>query len=62
MENKRYEFGGFAFGSKGQVQLTIQVLKESGYGYISEFSFELTAEERAELITHIVTIAEKDNN
>ncbi len=59
MENKRYEFGGFGFGTDGQVQLSFRMLKESGYGYISEFALELTTEERMELIKHLITIGEE---
>jgi hypothetical protein len=61
MENKRYEFGGFAFGSDGLVQLTIRTLKENGIGYTMEVGFELTTEERMELMKLLMNITDKDN-
>ena len=61
MANKRYEFGGFVFGSEGQAQVIIRTLKENGVGYTAEFALELTIDERQELIKHLLTIADKDN-
>jgi hypothetical protein len=62
MENSRYEFGGFTFGSSGQTQLTIRTLKENRIGYTMEVAFELTLEEKAELIKFLLTVADKDKN
>ena len=62
MENKRYDFGGFAFGSDGQVELSIRTLKSSGMGYTMEVSFELSSTERLELLRKLITLGEKDND
>jgi hypothetical protein len=63
MENKkRYNFSGFTFGQDGWAVLNIQVVNYSGNGtnYLTEIGLELTAEERTELITKLITIADKD--
>ena len=58
--DKRYEFDGFSFGSDGDAQLEISVLKPSGYGYFSRFAIELTKEERKELIIWLKTVDMKE--
>lgn len=64
MENKRYNFGGFTFGDKGLSVLNVQILNntEIGTSYTTEIAIELTPEERTELITKLITIADKDKN
>jgi hypothetical protein len=60
-ENKRYQFDGFTFGSDGDVQLEIYILKENGYGgWTTRFAIELTPKERKELITFLRTIEDKE--
>lgn len=63
MENKRYNFGGFTFGDKDLAVLRIEVLNhtETGTRYSTEIGLELTPAERQELITKLITIADKDN-
>lgn len=61
MENTnqpRYNFAGFSFGDKGYTVLRIEVLNhtETGTRYSTEIGFELTTEERTELITHLVKL------
>jgi hypothetical protein len=59
--NKRYNFDGFTFGTDGDVQLEIYVLKENGYGgWTTRLSVELTRKERKELIAFLRTIEEKE--
>ena len=62
MENKRYTFGGYSFGSKGLAVLNINVLNhtENGTTNSTEIGLELTPEERVELITHLIRLNEKD--
>ena len=56
--NKRYNFGGFAFGSNGLFQLVVRNTTEHG-GYTMEFGLELTPAERQELITVLITLQEQ---
>jgi hypothetical protein len=62
MENKRYNFGGFTFGSNGLFQLTIKTINHQPYGTNTnlELGIELTPEELQELITVLLT--KKDTN
>jgi hypothetical protein len=64
MENKRYNFGGFAFGSKGLFQLTISTINPADYGstHSVELGLELTPAERQELITILITLNQKDKD
>ena len=68
MENKmekRYSFGGFAFGSKGLFQLTIATISptsEVGTTHTMELGLELTPEEIQELITVLLTRNVKEDN
>ena len=68
MENKmekRYSFGGFAFGSKGLFQLTIATISptsEVGTTHTMELGIELTPEEIQELITVLLTRNVKEDN
>jgi subtilisin-like proprotein convertase family protein len=67
MENKmekRYSFGGFAFGSNGLFQLTIATISPANYGttHSLELGLELTAEEIQELITVLLTRNVKEDN
>lgn len=59
--NKRYEFDGFGFGSAGDAQLEITILKQIA-GYTSRFTIELTKAERKELILWLKTIDRKEKN
>ena len=61
MENKkRYDFGGFTFGTDKMFQLTIRQLKDFS-GYAMGVELELTPAERQELITILITMNDKDN-
>jgi hypothetical protein len=62
-ENKRYTFGGFTFGSQKLFNLTINIRNHAGYGtsHTVEMGFELTTEERMELIKLLINADEKDN-
>jgi uncharacterized tellurite resistance protein B-like protein len=64
MENKRYNFSGFIFGDNGLAVLNVQILNNTkvGTSYTTEIAIELTPEERQELITKLITIADKDKN
>ena len=67
MENnmeKRYSFGGFSFGSSGLFQLTISTISPVNYGgtHAMELGLELSAEERQELITLLITLNKKEDN
>lgn len=67
MENKmekRYSFGGFAFGSKGLFQLTISTINPADYGstHSIELGLELSPEEIQELITVLLTRNVKEDN
>ena len=68
MENKmekRYSFGGFAFGSKGLFQLTIATISptsEVGTTHTMELGLELTPEEIQELITVLISRNVKEDN
>jgi len=62
---KRYSFGGFAFGSKGLFQLTIATISptsEVGTTHTMELGIELTPEEIQELITVLLTRNVKEDN
>lgn len=63
MENKRYNFGGFQFSDKGYYVLKIEIQNYSNVGtsYSTAVEFELTTEERQELITNLITMNAKDN-
>jgi hypothetical protein len=61
-ENARYRFEGFTFGSDGDVQLQIIVMKESGWGHTTQFNIELTPKERKQLIKFLKTVDDKDAN
>jgi hypothetical protein len=61
IETKRYSFGGFSFGSAGDFNLKIQVLKDD-YGYTTEISLELSPAERLELLTTLVTLNAQEDN
>jgi hypothetical protein len=68
MENKmekRYSFGGFAFGSKGLFQLTIATISptsEVGTTHTMELGLELSPEEIQELLTVLITRNVKEDN
>jgi len=57
--SKRYEFDGFGFGTEGDAQLEITVLKEIA-GYTTRFCIELTKAERKELILWLKTVDMKE--
>jgi hypothetical protein len=62
---KRYSFGGFAFGSRGMFNLTINAIsptKEFGSINTMELGIELTPEEIQELITILITRNGKEDN
>jgi hypothetical protein len=59
--SKRYVFDGFTFGDN-ETQLEITMLKQSGFGYTSQFRIELTSEEREELIEWLQEIGEVGDN
>ena len=61
---KRYSFGGFAFGSKGLFQLTIATINPADYGstHSVELGLELNADEIQELITLLITKNVKEDN
>jgi len=62
---KRYSFGGFAFGSKGLFQLTIATISptsEVGTTHTMELGLELTPEEIQELITVLISRNVKEDN
>ena len=63
-ETKRYNFNGFTFGDNGLSVLTIRMLNNTkvGTSYTTEIAIELTPEEKTELITKLITIADKDKN
>ena len=54
MENKqkRYELSGFTFGTENYFNLTIRIINHAKHGtsWLGEFDFELSQEERMELI------------
>jgi len=64
MENKRYTFGGFEFGSDGLFQLTVRTLNTAPFGTSStiELGLELTRAELQELVTVLLTKNAKVNN
>lgn len=64
MENKRYTFGGFTFGSEKWFQLTINIRNHAGYGtsHTLEMGLELTDEERMELIKLLINAGDKETN
>jgi len=62
---KRYSFGGFAFGSKGLFQLTIATISPTskvGTTHTMELGLELSPEEVQELITLLLTRNVKEDN
>lgn len=59
--SKRYEFDGFGFGTEGDAQLEITVLKPFA-GYSARFAIELTKAERKELILWLKTVDMKEKN
>jgi hypothetical protein len=63
-KNKRYTFGGYTFGSAGFFQLLIQTRNYTDKGTIHglEVGLELSAEERQELITILITLNKKEDN
>lgn len=64
MENKRYHFSGFAFGEKNYYNLSVRLNNFAGYGtsYTSEWSLELTEEERLELIKLLINAETQEKN
>lgn len=56
MENKKYQFGGFAFGNDGLFQLTIKTINHTGLGTSTsiELGIELNEIERLELIKVLI--------
>jgi hypothetical protein len=60
--NARYLFDGFTFGSDGDVELKISMMKEHGFGHTSQFCIELTPLERKRLIKFLKTVAEVEDN
>jgi hypothetical protein len=61
MENNKYEMSGFYFGKENLFNLIIRANKPTGYGYSVELAIELTAEERQQLITLLLTAPKEDN-
>ena len=57
-QEKRYNFGGFTFGSKGDFNLVIETAR-GDFGYLTQLALELTPAERQELITVLITSNEK---
>lgn len=64
MENKRYTFGGFTFGSENFFNLTIKTRNHAGFGtsHTLEMGLELTHEERMELIKLLINAGDKETN
>ena len=64
MENKRYNFSGFTFGSNGLYNLLISVnnYTKQGTGNTIEMGIELTPEERLELIKLLINADVKEDN
>lgn len=62
MENTRYIFSGFTFGTQNWFNLTVRINNHAGYGtsYVSEFAFELTETERLELIKLLINAEKKE--
>ena len=62
MENKRYTFSGFIFGSEKWFNLTIAIRNHAGYGTSNtvEMGIELTDEERMELIKLLINAHDKE--
>ena len=63
-ENKRYNFSGFTFGSKGLYNLLISVnnYTKQGTSNTIEMGIELTPEERLELIKLLINADVKEDN
>jgi hypothetical protein len=64
MENKRYNFSGFTFGSNGLYNLLISVnnYTKQGTSNTIEMGIELTPEERLELIKLLINADVKEDN
>jgi hypothetical protein len=60
--NARYLFDGFTFGTDGDVELKISMMKEHGFGHTSQFCIELTPKERKQLIKFLKTVADEEQN
>ena len=62
MENNRYAFGGFTFGSTNLFQLLVNVKNYSSVGtsHSLELGLELTTEERLELIKVLINAGQED--
>jgi len=60
--NKRYEFGGFTFGSAGLFQLTIKTINPSNFGTSNtiELGIELNADERLQLLKLLIKANESE--
>ena len=60
--NKRYEFGGFSFGSNKLFQLTIKTINTSGVGTRNtiELGIELTPDERLQLLKLLINANESE--
>ena len=64
MENKRYDFTGFTFGSENWFNLNIRINNHAGHGtsFVGEFSLELNETERLELIKLLINAEPQENN
>lgn len=62
MENTRYTFSGFTFGSGKYFNLQINIRNHSGYGTANsvEMGLELTETERLELISTLINAGKKE--
>ena len=62
MENTRYTFSGFTFGSEKYFNLQINIRNHAGYGTSNtvEMGLELTDTERMELIKLLINANDKD--
>jgi hypothetical protein len=60
-KTKRYNFKAFVFGNDGDVNFIIENATGE-LGYSTKFEIELTPEERAELITVILTATKPGAN
>lgn len=49
----RYNFSGYFFGNKGDFNLFIET-RTSDFGYLTQYSMELTPSERQDLITILI--------
>jgi hypothetical protein len=58
---RRYNFDGFTFGSDGDVNLDIFVLKGGYGGWTTRFAIEFTVDERLELIRWLQNIDKEKN-